>query len=71
MIKREGSHYHIYIEFADHRKYLGKVPGHRKLWQVEETARSYFLRDKQLYGAQVDNWAIENDEHQVISWGTY
>ena len=71
MTNRASNHYYIYIEYTDHRKYVGNMSGYCELWQVEESARSYFLRDQQLYGAKVNKWVIENDDHQIIDGGTY
>lgn len=61
--------YHIYTEYADHRAHRGSLRGDRKVWQIVETAKSYFFT-AQDRGENPIDWVVENDDHEVVCWGT-
>lgn len=62
---------HIYIEYCDHREYRGSLSAKRKLWQAEMAARALFLAAKHQAGICVHDWVIEDDDHNVLSWGSF
>ena len=61
---------HIYLEYADHREYCGSIYASRKLWMAEDLAQQLFNASKER-GEAIHNWAVEDDDHKVLSWRSW
>lgn len=66
MTKHTGIMKYIYIEYTDHKEFVGSTD--REMVYAENFARSIFVNRKNN-GENVHNWTVRNDERVVIACG--